>query len=267
MSPKQKSFIIEDEITGRAYDSRLARRLYQYVRPYLRYAGLGLVCLLASSAAQLAGPYLVKVAIDRHITPGVLEGFGWLIAAYLGVIVVDFVFRFFQIYITNYLGQQSMYNLRMDVFRHLQRLSLRFFDRNPVGRLVTRTTNDIEVLNELFSTGLVTVIGDIAMIGGIMVAMFLLSPRLALLMFLILPLLVLITFYFQRRMREGFRAVRVRIARINAYLQEALTGMSITQLFNRQEQSRRRFEEFNRDHMEAHLQTIHYYALFYPLST
>ena len=259
------SFITEDEISGKAYDSRLARRLYVYLKPYLRYVVLGTACLLISSGAQLAGPYLVKVGIDDHIVPGRLEGFSVLLMSFAAIIVGDFFFRFAQIYITNYLGQKTMYDLRMDIFRHLQQLSLRFFDRNPVGRLVTRATSDVEVLNELFSTGLVTMIGDLALVGGIMVAMLVLHWKLALLTFSILPLLLALTFYFRKKLREAFRLVRARIARITAFLQEALSGMSVIQLFNRQKRTRDRFDRLNLEHMDAHLQTVLYYALFYPL--
>ncbi len=262
---KSRSFMMEDEVTGKAYDARLARRLFQYLRPYLIFVFLGTLCLLASSACQLAGPYLVMVGIDKYILPGKLEGFLTLIIIYLLVITGDFIFRFAQIYVTNYLGQKTMYDLRMDLFSHLQKLSLRFFDRNPVGRLVTRATSDVEVLNQLFSTGLVTIIGDLAMIAGIMIAMLLLNMKLALLIFSILPVLLVITFYFRKKMREAFRLVRTRLARINAFLQEALSGMSIIQLFNRQERTRKRFDTLNLDHMDAYLQTIFYYALFFPL--
>lgn len=262
---KSRSFMMEDEVTGKAYDTWLARRLFQYLRPYLILVVLGTLCLLASSACQLAGPYLVKVGIDKYIIPGKLEGFLTLIIIYLLAITGDFIFRCAQIYITNYLGQKTMYDLRMDLFSHLQRLSLRFFDRNPVGRLVTRATSDVEALNQLFSTGLVTVIGDLAMIAGIMIVMLWLNMKLALLIFSILPVLLVITFYFRKKMREAFRLVRTRLARINAFLQEALSGMSIIQLFNRQERTRKRFDTLNLNHMDAYLQTIFYYALFFPL--
>lgn len=260
-----KSYMHEDEVTGKAYDTRLARRLYRFLRPYRLYVVLGTLALLVSSALQLAGPALIMVGIDRHIVPGNLDGLGQLVLIYLLVIVGDFIFRFAQIYVTNYLGQRTMYDIRMAVFRHLQRLSLNFFDRNPVGRLVTRATSDVEVLNELFSTGLVTVIGDLAMIVGIMGVLLWLNLKLALLTFAILPVLLLVTFYFRRKMREGFRMVRSRIARINAYLQETLSGMSVVQLFNRQAETRDRFEVLNRENMDAHIYTIFYYALFYPL--
>jgi len=257
--------MIEDEVLGKAYDTRLARRLYGFLRPYRHYILLATLALLASSACQLAGPYLIKVALDNHITTGALEGFWKLLWLYLVVIGGDFLFRFVQIYLTNFLGQKTMYDLRMALFRHLQNLSLSFFDRNPVGRLVTRATTDIEALNQLFSTGLVTVIGDLAMIFGIMIVILWLNFKLALVTFSILPLLLAVTFYFRRKMREGFRMVRIRIARINSFLQEALSGMAIIQLFNRQDKSWKRFDELNQDHMQAHLYTVFYYALFFPL--
>ena len=260
-----KSYMIEDEVLGKAYDTRLARRLYGFLRPYRHYILLATLALLASSACQLAGPYLIKVALDNHITTGALEGFWKLLWLYLVVIGGDFLFRFVQIYLTNFLGQKTMYDLRMALFRHLQNLSLSFFDRNPVGRLVTRATTDIEALNQLFSTGLVTVIGDLAMIFGIMIVILWLNFKLALVTFSILPLLLAVTFYFRRKMREGFRMVRIRIARINSFLQEALSGMAIIQLFNRQDKSWKRFDELNQDHMQAHLYTVFYYALFFPL--
>lgn len=261
----QKSYMIEDEVTGKAYDSRMARRLYPFMRPYMAFVCLGAAVLLVSSACQLAGPYLIKIGLDRHIVPGKMEGFGSLVLIYLLVTGGDFIFRFAQILLTNYLGQRTMYDIRMALFRHLQSLSLSFFDRNPVGRLVTRVTSDVEVLNELFSTGLVTVIGDLAMIAGIMVAMLWLDFKLALYTFAILPVLLAVTFYFRRKMREGFRLVRARIARINAFLQESLSGMTVIQLFNRQSESERRFEVLNRENMDANIFTIFYYALFYPL--
>ena len=259
------SYMTSDEYSGKAYDARLAKRLWQYLSPYKKYISLGAVALLLSSACQLAGPYLVKVGIDKHITPREFEGFGMLLLIFFIINMVDFLFRFLQIYTTNLLGQKTMYDLRMNLFRHLQTLSLKFFDRNPVGRLVTRATSDVEALNQLFSTGLVTVIGDLAMIAGIMVAMLMLDWKLALLTMSILPFLLIITFYFRIKMREGFRLVRNRLARINSYLQEAFGGMMVTQLFNREDKSREKFDELNLDNMNANIKTVLYYALFYPL--
>ncbi len=259
------SFISEDTLSGKAYDSRLARRLYKYLRPNMKLVVLGSLALLAGSGCQLIEPYLVKVGIDRYMLPGDVEGLVGLLWIYLAVALGDFVFGFAQAYITNYLGQRTMYDLRMDIFGHLQHLSLRYFDRNPVGRLVTRATGDVEVLNQLFSSGLVTVIGDLAMIVGIMAAMLLLDWKLALLTFSILPVLLVLTFIFRRKLREAFRLVRTRIARITAFLQEALSGMSVVQLFNQQEKTSARFAVLNTQNMDAHLKTVFYYALFYPL--
>ncbi|MBW7997535.1 MAG: ABC transporter ATP-binding protein [Candidatus Glassbacteria bacterium] len=231
----------------------------------MKFVVLGAIALLASSGCQLIEPYLVKVGIDRYILPGDTKGLVGLLWIYLAVALGDFIFSFIQAYITNYLGQKTMYNLRMDIFGHLQRLSLRYFDRNPVGRLVTRATSDVEVLNQLFSTGLVTVIGDLAMIAGIMLAMLLLHWKLALLIFSILPVLLVVTFYFRGKLREAFRLVRARIARINAFLQEALSGISVIQLFNQQDKTRDKFDVLNAENMDAHLNTVFYYALFFPL--
>ena len=259
------TFISEDKISGKAYDSRLARRLYKYLRPYMKLVVLGSLALLAGSGFQLIEPYLVKVGIDDYMLTGDTKGLVGLLWIYLAVAVGDFVFGFAQAYITNYLGQRTMYDLRMDIFSHLQSLSLRYFDRNPVGRLVTRATGDVEVLNQLFSTGLVTVIGDLAMIVGIMAAMLFLHWKLALLTFSILPVLLVVTFIFRRKLREAFRLVRARIARITAFLQEALSGMSVVQLFNQQEKTSAQFDVLNEKNMDAHLKTVFYYALFYPL--
>lgn len=259
------TFISEDKISGKAYDSRLARRLYKYLRPHMKLVVLGILVLLAGSGCQLIEPYLVKVGIDNYMLPGDKEGLMGLLWIYLAVALGDFVFGFAQAYITNFLGQRTMYDLRMDIFSHLQRLSLRYFDRNPVGRLVTRATGDVEVLNQLFSSGLVTVVGDLAMIIGIMAAMLLLHWKLALLTFSILPVLLVLTFFFRRKLREAFRLVRARIARITAFLQEALSGMSVVQLFNQQESTSAKFDELNKKNMDANLKTVFYYALFYPL--
>ncbi|MFC1544753.1 ABC transporter ATP-binding protein [Gemmatimonadota bacterium] len=259
------TFITEDKISGKAYDSRLARRLYQYLRPYLKFVMLGTIMLLASSACQLIEPFLIGAGIDKYMLKGDFPGLTGLLWIYLAVALADFAFSFAQAYITNYLGQLTMYDLRMDIFKHLQRLSLRYFDRNPVGRLVTRATGDVEVLNQLFSSGLVTVIGDLSMIVGIMVIMLIWQWKLALLSFSILPILLVLTFYFRRKLRDAFRMVRARIARINAFLQEALSGMSVVQLFNQQKRTRDEFDVFNLKHMDAHLKTVFYYALFYPL--
>lgn len=255
----------EDEILGKAYDARLMRRLLGYLRPY-RWAVIGsIVLLLLNAGADLLGPYFVKVAIDRYITQGNLAGVGRIAVFYLAALLAAFAFRYAQNFITQVVGQQVMYDLRMALFTHLQRLAVAFFTRNPVGRLMTRITNDVDALYEMVTSGVVTVIGDLFMLTGIVIAMVLLDWRLAVVALLVVPGLVYATFGFQVRMRESYRAVRVRIARINAYLNENIMGMSVAQLFNRGAKNFQRFDELNRDHLDANLQAVRNMALFFPL--
>lgn len=254
----------EDEILGKAYDARLMRRLLRYLRPYRPIVVLSVVLLLLAAAADLVGPYLVKVAIDRYIRNGDLAGVTRISLYYLAALVAGAAVRYGQNYITQTVGQRVMYDLRMELFTHLQRLSVAFFTRNPVGRLMTRITNDIDALYEMVTSGVVTVFGDFFMLAGIIVAMLVLNWRLALVTFVVLPALVGMTMWFQVRSRESYRAVRIRIARINAYLNENIMGMSIVQLFNRERRNYGRFDELNRDHLASHRQAIRGFALFFP---
>jgi len=255
----------EDEILGKAYDARLMRRLLGYLRPY-RWAVIGsILLLLLNAGADLLGPYFVKVAIDRYMTQGDLAGVARIAVFYLGALLAAFAFRYAQNFITQVVGQRVMYDLRMALFAHLQRLAVAFFTRSPVGRLMTRITNDVDTLYEMVTSGVVTVVGDLFMLTGIVIAMLLLDWRLAVVAFLVLPGLVYATFGFQVRMRESYRAVRVRIARINAYLNENIMGMPVAQLFNRGAKNFRRFDELNRDHLDSNLEAVRYMALFFPL--
>ncbi len=256
----------EDEILGKAYDARLMRRLLGYLRPYRWMVVVSAVLLLANAGTDLLGPYFVRVAIDRYITKGNLAGVSRVAGYYLLALLAAFVFRYGTNYLTQILGQKVMYDLRMQLFAHLQDLSVSFFTRNPVGRLMTRITNDVDTIYEMVSSGVVTVIGDIVMLIGIVVAMLVQDWRLALVAFAVLPFLVISTFTFQAKMRESYRAVRVRIARINAYLNENIMGMPVAQLFNRGPKNFGRFDELNRDHLDANLQAIQYMALFFPLA-
>jgi ATP-binding cassette subfamily B multidrug efflux pump len=254
----------EDEILGKAYDARLMRRLLTYLGPYRGVVAVAVVLLLLAAAAELAGPYFVKVAIDRYISSGDLGGLARISALYLLTLVLAAGIRYAQNYITQIVGQNVMYNIRMEMFAHLQRLSVAFFSRNPVGRLMTRITNDVDTLYEMVTSGVVTVFGDVFMLVGIIIAMLLLDWRLALVVFTVLPALVAMTLWFQVRSRESYRAVRIRIARINAYLNENIMGMTIAQLFNRQRRNFEKFEVLNRDHLDSHLRAIRYFALFFP---
>lgn len=254
----------EDEILGKAYDARLMRRLLRYLRPYRTTVIVSVALLLLAAAADLAGPYFMKVAIDRYIRRGDLAGVGRVAGLYLLTLLLGAGMRYAQNYITQTVGQKVMYDLRMQLFGHFQRLAVAFFSRNPVGRLMTRITNDTDTLYEMVTAGVVTVFGDIFMLVGIVIVMVLLDWRLALVVFAVMPGLVFITGWFQARSLESYRAIRIRIARINAYLNENIMGMGIAQLFNRERRNFARFDELNHDHLSSHLRAITYFALFFP---
>ncbi|HSU17949.1 ABC transporter ATP-binding protein [Longimicrobium sp.] len=255
----------EEEPLEKPYDMRLMRRLLSYLRPYRLRVALAVFLLFAGSFTELAGPYLTKVALDRAVPTGDLHLLTVLVAAYFGSLVLAFLFEYGQTLLTTWLGQRIMYDLRVEVFAHLQRLSLRYFDRHPVGRLMTRVTNDVEALNEAFSSGIVTVFGDVFTLVFILAAMVKLDWRLALVTFAVLPFVGIAAFVFRALIRRAFRDIRVRLARINAYLAEQLSGMRVTQLFGRERQSMERFAEVNRDHLLVNLRSITYYALFFPV--
>jgi ATP-binding cassette, subfamily B, multidrug efflux pump len=255
----------EEEALGRAYDARLMGRLLSYLRPYRLRAAGAVLLLLAGAATELIGPILTQQALDRAIPRGDAALLGYLALAYLAALLVGFLCEYGQTLVTTWLGQQVMYDLRTQVFAHLQRLSLRYFDRNPVGRLMTRVTNDVEQLNEAFSSGIVTVFGDVFTLVLILVAMLRLDWRLSLVTFAVLPVVAGATFLFRGLIRDAYRDIRIRLARINAVLQESLSGMRVIQLFGRERDATGRFEEVNRDHLEANLRSITYYALFFPV--
>lgn len=254
----------DDEITGKAYDSILMKRLLSYTKPYIKLIVFGIFLTLLASFLQLAGPYLTKIAIDDHIRQNDLSGLYVILMIYVVVLIFLFTTQYFQIYITQYFGQKLIYDIRSKVFSHVQSLSLRFFDKNPVGRLMTRVTSDIESLNQLFTQGIVTIFGDIFLLIGIIGTLLYLNFKLALWTFSVIPLLFLITFVFRSKVREGFRNIRKWIARINSYMQENITGMSLIQIFNRTGKNYRQFTVINKKHTDAHVKTVFYYALFYP---
>ncbi|MGH9308235.1 MAG: ABC transporter ATP-binding protein [Vicinamibacterales bacterium] len=256
--------IHDDEILGKAYDSVLMRRLLRYLRPYKSSVALALGAIIGASVLQLAQPYLMKIAIDRHIATGDMAGLDGIAALFLGILVGSFALEFLQTWTLQMTGQKIMYDLRMQIYGHLQRLDVQFYDRNPVGRLMTRVTSDVDVLNDMFTAGVVSVFGDIFMLAGIMIVLVLMDWRLALVAFSVLPLIVFVTQWFRRNARESYRTVRLWIARINAFLQEHITGMSTVQLFRQEHRTFRRFDEINRKHRDANVQSIFYYAVFYP---
>jgi ATP-binding cassette, subfamily B, multidrug efflux pump len=254
----------DDDVLGKAYDARLMRRLLQYLRPYWRSVAGALVTILVGGAASLVQPYLIKVAIDRYIAAQRLDGLDRLATVYLAVLVVAFVAEYAQTWTMQLTGQRIMFDLRMAIYGHLQRLDLRYYDRNPVGRLMTRVTSDVDVINDLFTSGVVTVFGDVFTLVGIMGMMLWMNWRLALVAFAVLPLIVGIAQWFRRNVRDSYRVVRGWIARINAFLQENITGMSTVQLFRREALNFARFDEIDRKHRDANIESIFYYAVFYP---
>src|SRR5256712_7668132 len=271
----------EEEVLGKAYDSRLMRRLLEYLRPYWLVVLVALVATLLYGVLQAVPPYLMKVEVDRYLDPtGRAQLPQWLarflsssplvgisqiaFALFLPTVVATFFLEFGQTFAMQLVGQKVMYDLRKQIFGHLQRLQLSFYDRNPVGRLVTRVTTDVDVLNDLFASGMVAIFGDCFTLFRIMVVMLELNWRLALYTFSVLPLIGLVTVSFRRAVRESYRRIRVAIARINAYLQEHITGMSVLQLFNREPRSFEEFAGINRAHMEAYKDSILAYGLFYP---
>ncbi|PYR60622.1 MAG: antibiotic ABC transporter ATP-binding protein [Acidobacteria bacterium] len=254
----------DDEVLGKAYDARLMRRLLAYLRPYWRQVAVAFVAIVAGAAAQLAQPYLIKTAIDRHIATGRLDGLDRLAVIYLLILIGAFGAEYIQTWTMQLTGQRIMFDLRMAIYRHLQRLDVRYYDRNPVGRLMTRVTSDVDVLNDLFTSGVVTVFGDVFLLVGIMIMMLWMNWRLALVAFSVLPLIVIVTQWFRRNVRDSYRVVRGWIARINAFLQENITGMSTVQLFRRETLNFARFDEIDRKHRDANIESIFYYAVFYP---
>lgn len=255
----------EETVLGKAYDSRLMKRLFAYLYPYRFQGVLAVILLLGLSVLQLAGPYLLKIGIDRYIARDDLSGLNFIALLFLGILIIRGIFQFSQSVLMEWIGQKIMAKLRLEVFSHLQRLPMAFFDRNPVGRLVTRVTTDVDTLNEIFTSGFISIFGDIFTLVGIVLVMLHLNWKLALLSFCILPFLGVMTFLIRTKLRENFRRIRLRIARINAFLQENITGMSTVQLFNREQQNFRQFDEYNRLHQDAHLKTIFYFSIFSPL--
>ncbi len=255
----------EDEILGAAYDARLMRRLLGYVRPYRGPVAAAVVLLLLTSLVSLAGPYLVRVAIDDHISPGRLAGLDLVILAYFGALAAQFGLRYAQTLVMQWVGQRATYDLRMELFSHLQRLSISFFTRQPVGRLITRITNDIDALHEMITQGVVAIFGDLFTLVGIVAIMLYLDWRLALATMLVLPVIIYVTAVFRRQARDSYRAIRVRIARINAFLNEHIMGMAIVQLFGREAREQTRFDALNRDHLDANLSAMRSFSRFHPM--
>jgi ATP-binding cassette subfamily B protein len=254
----------EEDALAKQYDRRLLARLLRYLRPYKGAVAVSFLLIVIMAGLDLVGPYLTKVAIDRYISRGDANGLGAVAALYLAVLVAAFAVRFGQVWILQITGQKVMVDMRRAIYGHLQRLPVAYFDRNPVGRLMTRVTTDVDAVNELFTSGVVTVFGDLFTLFGIMGVMVFMNWRLALVTFAVIPLFFVVTNWFRRGSRRSFREVRKWIARINAFLQENITGMSVVQLFRREERNIAAFAEVNRTHADANMTQIFYYAVFYP---
>jgi len=254
----------EEEALGKAYDARLMKRLLGYLRPYRGWVILAVVLLLLGSLFQISFAFITQIAIDDYIGGADQAGLLRMALIFLVAVLLAMAVSYWQLYITQWLGQKVQHDIRMQVFAHLQRLHLSYFDRNPVGRLVTRVTSDINVLDEMFSSGVVTVIGDLFMLALIVAALLYYNWQLALITFVVLPLLLLATFIFRAKVRRIYREVRVRVARLNAFVQEHISGIRLLQLFVRENRTFEKFSRINLDLRTVHLRGIYYYAVFFP---
>jgi ATP-binding cassette subfamily B protein len=259
------SGIHEEEVLGKAYDGRLMRRMLRYLKPYRWQVVAAIGLLVAASGVEIVGPWLTQQVLDEAIPARDGRLLALLSSAFAAALLVGFVLQYAQGLLTTWLGQTVMFDLREEIFRKLQEQDLRYFDRNPVGRLMTRITSDVETLNQLFSSGVVSVFGDVFTLLFIFGAMLWLDWQLALVTFSVLPFVAWAAFVFRARIRDAYRDIRVRLARINAFLHERVTGMQVVQLFNREEADARAHEEVNEDYLDAHLRSITYYALFFPV--
>ncbi|MBI5059453.1 ABC transporter ATP-binding protein [candidate division KSB1 bacterium] len=255
----------EEEILGKAYDARLAKRLWGYAGAEKRKIGLAVLALVGGAGAELAGPLLTRMAIDKYIAAGDWNGLILIVVAFIAIATGAAVLRWSETYLTGWAGQMIVYRLRMEVFDKLQRLSLPYFDRNPVGRLLSRVTSDIQALYELFSSGLVAILGDIVTLLGIMIVMFAINWRLALLTLSVIPILLLVTFTFRKKVRELYRLTRLQVARLSSYLHENLVGMRIVQLFGRERRNFDTFDGIGTELKQTYIRTIFQYAVFFPL--
>ena len=255
----------EEEILGKAYDARLIKRLLKYLKPYRYQIVLSTILLITAMFAQLAGPYLTKIAIDDYIVPGDLRGLFHIVGLYIGILTLQFILQYFQVYIIQLVGQKAMFKIRLAIFSHLENLGLSFFDKNPVGRLVTRVTGDVQALNELFTSGVVAIFGDIILLAGIIGMLFYLNWKLALVLMLVLPAIFIATIIFRTKVRKSFRQIRTRVARLNAFLQEHVSGMWVVQSFAAEKRTFEKFDTINSDLQDNHLKSVLYFAIFFPI--
>jgi len=255
----------DEEVLGKAYDARLMRRLIGYLRPYRKQVLFALLLLVVDAALETIPPLLTMLAIDRYIAAGNAGGLAVVAGAYVLTLAVKLGTEFVQALTLQRTGQRIMFDMRMQIFSHLQNLSPSFYDRNPVGRLITRVVTDVDVLNELFSSGLVSVFGDVFTLMGIIVAMLILDWRMALITLMVLPFIAVATGVFRLKARDSYRRVRIAIAKINAFLNEHITGMPVVQLYNREKKSATRFSAINEEHRLANMDSVLAYSWFYPV--
>lgn len=254
----------DDEILGKAYDAKLMKRLLTYVKPYKKYVFFAILLNIFVAALGPLRPYLTKVAIDNYIVNSNYNGLLLISLVLFVSLMLQAAIQYFLTYYTQYLGQRTLYDLRIQIFSHVQKLALKFFDKTPIGRIVTRTTNDVESLGELFSSGIVMVFSDVFIIIWILAFMFFMDVRLSLVTLSVLPVLIYGTFLFRKKVRETYRDVRYHLARLNSYMQEHVTGMIIVQIFRKAKDEFKRFSSINADHRDANIRSIFYYAIFYP---
>src|SRR6266568_5585533 len=269
----------EEEVLGKAYDSRLMKRLLTYMRPYRWRGTVAVVSIALKAIADVIGPLMTLLAMDKYLAPThepfplldrwlsqkPLTGIAQVGGLYVALILFSFLLEYLQTYLMQWAGQMVMFDLRSEIFRHLQRMHIGFYDKNPVGRLVTRVTTDVDALNEMFTAGVVSIFEDVFVLAGIVWIMLRMNSNLALLTFAVLPLIAIATKLFRDKVRDSYRRIRVAIARINAYLQEHVSGMMVLQLFNREERSFNKFSEVNEVHMEAFKDAIMAHAVYYPV--
>lgn len=254
----------DEEILGKAYDAKLMKRLLGYVKPYKKYVIFAILLNIFVAGLGPVRPFLTKVAIDDYIAYSNYNGLVLIAALLFGSLMLQAFIQYFLTYYTQYLGQKTLYDLRTQLFEHVQKLALKYFDRTPIGRIVTRTTNDVESLGELFSSGIVMVFSDIFIIIWILGFMFFMDIPLSLVTLSVLPVLIYGTFLFRRKVRESYRDVRLHLARLNSYMQEHIMGMSVVQIFRKEKDEMKKFSSINADHREANIKSIFYYAIFYP---
>src|SRR5580692_1233893 len=269
----------EEEVLGKAYDSRLMKRLLTYLRPYKWQVGVALASILIKAGADVLGPYLTKIVVDRYLAPvrglhtpldrflsnKALVGIAQIATLYVGLLIFSFLLEYLQTYYMQWAGQKTMFDMRAQIFRHLQRMHIGFYDKNPVGRLVTRVTTDVDAVNEMFTSGVVSIFEDVFVLAGIIAIMLHMNWKLALITFAVLPLIGIATKIFRDKVRDSYRRIRVAIARINAYLQEHVSGMVVLQLFNREERAFDKFSKVNSVHMDAYKDAIMAHAVYYPV--